>query len=363
MNSRRWVAWSATLAVALQACNNGPRRRDDAVDPSVYSSQEPATQALFQQARDHLAAGDVARGIEVLRRVVAQAPNFVRAHIAWQDAAKRAGGQELQAMVDHYAALSASGSVVAGYMKARLAETPYAQRNALEELLRQDPSFAWAHLSLARVTRRQGRFVPALEAYEAALVHDPSLHEARHERAQVLAELGRDAEAAIDYRAYLAVQPDDTTALRDFVTLLLYRLGRIDEAIELLARLEGRLPGDLSVRMDRAAALWRAKRLEESVGAYLSVLAEAPDSVRAAYNIGLIYYETAATDLPAQRVYWPRARAAFRWFLDNGAGGDGHDQFERTLGVPFRMERIAELLGPEPLRAVRLDDMRWPAKS
>jgi tetratricopeptide (TPR) repeat protein len=358
-----WLLFGLATA-GLAACNNGPRRRDDAVDPAVYSGQQdPAAMAKFEAARTQIERGDFPRGIELLREVVGKSPDFVRAHLAWQDAARRAGGQELQAMVDYYKALPEAGSPVPAYMKARLADTAYAQRNALEALLRKDPSFAWGHLSLARVTRRQGRFVPALEAYEAALVHDPQLHEARHERAQVLAELGREAESALDYRVYLAAQPDDIAALRDYVTLLLYRLGRIDEAIVLLAQLEAKLPRDPSVRMDRAAALWRARRLEESVGAYMAILVDAPDMVRAAFNIGLIYYEIAATDEATRRLYWPRARSAFRWFLDQGSGGDGHEQFERTLGVPFRMERITELLGPEPLRAVRLDDLRWPGKA
>ena len=51
---------------------------------------------------------------------------------------------------------SLGASVVADYMRARLADTSYAQGNALTEILRRDPSFAWAHLSLARVTRRHG---------------------------------------------------------------------------------------------------------------------------------------------------------------------------------------------------------------
>ncbi len=357
---RRW--WFVLLAL-VAACNTGPRRSDNAVDPLVYTRcQDPEGQAAWARAQTALARGDDAAAMPDLVLATVRCPDLVRAHLARQDAARRLGGAALAAMVEFYVALPPRNSPVPDYMKARLAETPYAQSNALQAIVAKDPSFAWAHLSLARVTRRQGRLLPALEMYEAALVNDSQLFEARRERAQVLAELGREAEAAIDYKTYLAAVPDDVAALRDYVSLLLYRLTRIDEANQLLVQLEAKLPGDLSVRMDRAAALWRSKQLPESVAAYLSILEQSPTTVRAAFNIALIYYEIAPTDEAAKRRYWPRARAAFRWFLDvGGAGSDGHEQFERMLGVPFRLDRIAELIGPEPPRAVRLDDLRWPA--
>lgn len=355
----RW-RWAVGLLV-LGACTTGPRRSDNAVDPAVYAvRQDPEGEAAWQRAQRALAAGDDQAALPDLRLVATRCPAFVRGHLAWQDAAGRVGGAARQAMVDFYLAMPDGASPVPAYCKARLAETSYAQSNALTAILAKDPSFAWAHLSLARVTRRQGRMLPALDMYAAAIVNDPQLHEARRERAQVLAELGREVEAAVDYKAYLESRPDDLEAVRDYVWLLLYRLGRNDEAMPWLGELEKKLPGDVTVRMDRAAALWRGGQLQASVEAYLAILRDAPSAMRAALNLGLLYYEVLPQNEAERRRYWPRARAAFRWFLDGGEPSDGHEQFERTLGVPFRMQRIAELLGPEPLEAVRLADMRWP---
>jgi hypothetical protein len=112
--------------------------------------------------------------------------------------------------------------------------------------------------------------------------------------------------------------------------------------------------------MDRAAAAWRANRIRDSVDGYLAILRDEPTAVRAALNLGLLYYEVLARSEADRRRFWPRARAAFRWFLDGRAPQDGFEQFERTLGVPFRMERIAALLGPEPLQAVQFADLEWP---
>jgi tetratricopeptide (TPR) repeat protein len=360
---RRLRPAHAALALALAACATGPRRADDAVDPAVYHTcQDPAGAAAWERARGALARGDDAAALPDLQATVRACPLLVRAHLAFQDAALRTGGAVEQQMIDYYTAL-AGPSPVPAYCRARLADTAYAQNNALQAILAEDPSFAWAHLSRARVTRNQGRLLPAIDMFAAAIVNDPELHEARHERAQVLAELGRDQEAAVDYRACLEHRPDDVGAMREYVALLIYRLGRASEADELLARLERLLPDDVGVRMDRAAALWRADRPRAAVDAYLAILAGDPRAVRAALNVGLLYYEVVPRTDAERARFWPRARAAFRWFLEGGddEAADGHEQFERTLGVPYRLARIAELLGPEPGGAVRLDELRWPA--
>jgi tetratricopeptide (TPR) repeat protein len=359
---RRIAAMGAlAFAAAVAGCTGGPQRRDDAVDPAIYEAcQDPDGAAAWARAQQALARGDDAAALPDLLVATRACPLLLRAHLAYQDVARRAGGAAAQAMVDFYTSLR-HPSPVPAYCRARLADTSYAQSNALRAILAEDPSFAWAHLSMARVTRRQGRLLPAVDTYQLAIVNDPRLHEARHERAQVLAELGREEEAAVDYKAYLEARPDDVGALRAYVALLLYRLNRTAEALPLLATLEARLPGDVGVRMDRAAALWRSGRTREAVDAYVAILADAPATTRAALNVGLLYYEIAPRNDAERARYWPRARAAFRWFLQGPEPTDGHEQFERTLGVPFRLERIAQLLGPAPEGSVQLEDLRWPA--
>lgn len=358
------AARTVCLAAALaSACSTGPRRIDDAVDPHVYAHiQDPECEAAWQRACAAIAKGDDTGALADLVLVARRCPDLVRAHLAYQDAARRLGGAAEQAMVDFYVQMPEGRTPVAAYCKARLPhQTAYAQFNALTAILARDPSFAWAHLSLARVERGRGRYLPSLDSYEAALVYDSQLFEARLERAQVRAELGRYAEAANDYRAYLASRADDVQAARDFVTLLLYRLGAVDEAMSLLDALEAKLPGDLTLRMDRAAALWRSRRARESAETYYKILCDAPQMRRAALNLGLLYYEVLAKDEAQRATFWPPARAAFRWFLNGNEPADGHEQFERMVGVPFRMANIADALGPEPLQAVKLDDMRWPS--
>ncbi|HEX6811104.1 MAG TPA: tetratricopeptide repeat protein [Planctomycetota bacterium] len=340
-------------------CATGPRPVDGAIDPRVYSiCQDPEGATAWQRAQQAMVRSDDDAALVDLRLCTQRCPDLVRAHLAYQDIARRKGGEVQQAMQDFYMQAPERDSPVPAYLKARLAETDYARRNALDAILVRDPSFAWAHLSRARVNRRQGRLLQAVDMFADAIVHDGALHEARLERAQVLAELGREEEAAVDYRAYLREVPGDLAATRAFVTLLLYRLGRVDEALPLLDRLEKEMPGSLSLRMDRAAASWR--RPKESIEAYLGILAVDPKMARALWNIGMLYYEVLPKNEADRRRYWPKARAAFRLFLDVVEPGDGHEHFERTLAVPYKLEVIAELLGPASGQAVSVDDLKWP---
>jgi tetratricopeptide (TPR) repeat protein len=317
--------------------------------------------AAWQQAREALARRDDTAALAALRQTVAACPDFVRGHRGYQDCAQRIGGEPLREMLAFYRALPSDTSPVAAYAKARLLATSYDQGQALQEILTREPAFAWAHLSKGRLSRRQGQLVQAIDSFESALAADPSLHEAVLERAQVLVEVGREEEAAVAYEDYLRRVGDDDVGKRAFLSLLLYQLGRIDRALELLADLEQRAPNDLDLRMDRAAAQWRARDPRAAIGTYLSVLSADPQHARAALNIGLLYYEVLART-PTERIaFWPKARLAFRRFLATSAGLDTDEEFERTFAVPYRLEVIAELLGPDPApagEAVDLDALR-----
>ena len=366
---------AAALVAALAACAAPPPPEGSApasqpcLDERALLAWRRAGKALGDAAAAAAAGnaaavgtGDAAALLD-LAVVVAGCPEFVRGHVAYQDVALRLGGPAEARMRAAYESAREDGSAREAYCKARLLPTAYAQSAAFDALLVRAPRFAWARLSQARIARSQGRLLAALDGLATALRDDPDLHEARRERAEALAELGRDGESAAEYRLYLAAVPEDRPATRDFVRLLLYRLGRVAEAEPLLGRLEAEAPNDLELRMDRAAVHWQNGDLERSATAYLSVLESSPATTRAALNLGLLYYEVApGRDDAAQLRFWPAARAAFRWFLDGPAPAGGFEQYERTLGVPFRLDRIARRLGAESPAYVQLSDMRWPPR-
>jgi len=323
----------------------------------------PAGRAAWGEARMALTRGDRPAALPHLIEATSNCPNLVRAHIAYQDIAREVGGDAEQAMVDFYVketeAAAKAGSPVPAYMRARLAETAYAQSNALDAILASHETFAWGHLSRGRVNRGQGRLSEALQNLDQAISLDDKLIEARLERAQVLVELGRDMEAAVEYRAYWDANPADTAAAREYLTLLLYRLeDHVDEASQLIDYLQ-RSDQSLALRMDRAAVLWRGGRADAAIEVYLEILEQDPKMARAALNIGLLYYEVVPKEEVDKIRYWPKARAAFQLFMQKSDPQDGHEQFERTWAVPYRLRRIGELLGPATVTPT-LELLRWP---
>lgn len=364
MRRRLYSLSLSSLVLLLASCEVPPG--GGSVVPSSYSECDDV-EAMDAWRRAKLLVG-LSRDTEALPLLVlatSKCPDLIRAHIAYQDVAKRLGGEHHQAMVDFYVQGSerASGgrSPVPAYLRARLAETAYAQSNALDKILASHANFAWGYLSLGRVNRGQGRLSEALRNYDKAIVSDSNLLEARLERAQVLTELGRDQESAVAYKSYVRQMPSDSAAVREYITLLLYRLGRVDEALLYLDLLAQRGETSLALRMDRAAALWRLNRLQAAVEIYLEILAAEPANARAALNIGLLYYEIVPKDEAAKLRYWPKARVAFELFLQGSEPADGHEQFERMWAVPHRLQRVRELLGPST-KAATIEALAWPKK-
>jgi tetratricopeptide (TPR) repeat protein len=350
---------AALVAILCAGCESGPRPIAGAVDPRRYTTcQDAEGRIAWENAVVALGRGDPAAALPLLQVALARCPDLVRAHRAYQDAARQLGGDAERAMLDYYRSLPDRDSPVPAYAKARLGTTSYSKATELRAILARDGSFAWAHWSLGRLDRRQGQLLQAIDSFEAAFVHDPTLLEARLERAEVLVELGRFEEAAVDYQSYLRGHPEDEAAARAYLALLLYRLGRVTEAEPWLQRLIANHPDDLSLRMDRAASQWRGGDPHGALATYVSVVAAKPDAARALLNIGLLYYEVLPSDEADRRRLWPKARAAFRWFLAVTAPLDGHEHFEQQLAVPYRLKLIDALLGPAEDRPPTIEDLR-----
>jgi tetratricopeptide (TPR) repeat protein len=353
---------AALVVAALQGCGApgaGSGRLPGAA-AGADRCDDPEALAAWREARGAIERGDDAAALPLLKLACQRCPDLVRAHCAYQDVARRLGGRAAEEMVAAYAAASGGGAPVPAYLRARLAETAYAQANDLKKILAEHPGFAWAHLSLARVNRGQGRLSESLGGFRLAARSDASLIEATLERGQVLAELGRGEEAAVAYQAYLAARPADDEAAREFVALLLYGLGRSEAALEWIGKLEASGDRSVALRMDRAAAYWRMGQPRAAAAGYLAVLADEPRNARAALNVGLLYYEIVPKDDAGRDRFWPGARAAFRMFLANTAASDGYEQFERTWAVPHRLRQIAERIGAAPEGPPTLPELRWP---
>lgn len=320
---------------------------------------DTAGAAAWQEALVLLQEGRDSAAIGLLRTVVERCPEVVMAHCYYQDAALLVGGEAAAAMRHYYAGLvDDAASPVPAYARARLLESSYARMQAIDQLLRRHPGFAWGHLALARINRSSGRLGDAVDSYRRVLLRHPKLYEAHLELAETLVELGRDAEAQLPYENYLRAVPNDRAAIRAFVQLLIYRLDRSAAALPWLERLLRDDPRDESAWMDLAALRWRAGDPAAALQLYLQVLEVRPDKALAALNIGYLHYDALPRSEADRKEHWPKARKAFLLFLQLTRPVEGHEYFEQLLAVPYRLKEIERLLGPDDGTAPTLADLR-----
>lgn len=352
----RWILLGIATACAAPVVMAPVDRQD----PQRFEScSDPEGRAAYEQALSRLQAGDDAGAVPLLQTVVSRCPEHVQAMAYYQDAAIHVGGETEAEMRSFYSRLGDDrDSPVPAFAKARLLESNFARKGAVDELLRRHPDFAWAWLAQGRLNRGIGRLQDAAESFQRAIARHPKLLPAHVELAECLTELGRTAEAQVAYENYLRAAPNDRGTALAYVQLVLYRLGQPDAARPWIERLLAEDPLDESVRMDLAACDWRAQRLDAALAGYLEVLQRRPDSARAALNIGYLHFDAFPQDEAQRRQHWPKARAAFQLFQQVVRPADGYDYFERTLAVPFRLKQIEALLGPSPERAPEWNDLR-----
>jgi tetratricopeptide (TPR) repeat protein len=107
---------------------------------------------------------------------------------------------------------------------------------ALREIIKEDPTFFPAHVSLGDVLQRQGSSEDARQVWRKAL--EASWNPVFLDRLESLSLSMANPQKALDlYREYMGDRPEDSV-LRFFFSRLLIRLEMVDEAIEQLRDLE-----------------------------------------------------------------------------------------------------------------------------
>jgi arylsulfatase A-like enzyme/Flp pilus assembly protein TadD len=137
---------------------------------------------------------------------------------------------------------------------------------------------------LATLLLREGRDAEAVRVLEA-LESPPPGYYAR--LAEIAAEHDNQPKAAEHYEAFLQRVPASTEARRALADLY-DELGRTEEAIGLYDELVAVDPEDMTLRVDRGAALQRVGRGEEAEADYRVALATDDGIPEAAFNLGLL---------------------------------------------------------------------------
>jgi tetratricopeptide (TPR) repeat protein len=314
--------------------------QDDTAPRRYETCADAEGQKALDEALVHLQAGHSQLALPLLRTVVERCPEHVPAHCLYQDTALAVGGAAEASMRSYYSAMPAIGSVVNSYVKARLLDSTWARKEALERIVRRDVNFYFAHLSLGRLLRTTNRLSDAVDSFRRALAGNGNLLAAHLELAETLVDWGRYAEAVTHYQNYLRGAPSDLAAARAYVQLLIYRLGRPDAAMPWIDRLLERDPGDEAVMMDKAAAFWRANKPEQALAIYLQVLERRPDQARAVLNVAFLHYDQLAHDDATKMAHWRKAGRAFLMFLRLVRPEEGMDYMEQLLAVPYRLNVI-----------------------
>ncbi|MCA8943022.1 MAG: tetratricopeptide repeat protein [Planctomycetes bacterium] len=341
--------------VALLGCQSGPSV--EPAKPEFEACDDAEALAAYQHARALVGQRRFLPAVPLLRRVVEACPEFVPGHVLYQDAAMEVGVEIEASMRGYYSSLPDDGrSPIVPYVRSRLTEEPSEKIPELDEAIARDRSFHLAYLDKAIALRAIGRTSEALDMLQHAVAAQPTCAAANKELAEVLAGLGRAEEAASRYAAYLALEPNDLPAKRAYVRLLVYSLGRLDQAEPWLADMLANDPNDVEALMDRAAIAWQRRRFDEASDHYHRVLAIDPGNSRAVLNLGNLYFDGFGAAESARPEYWPKAQAAYRYFLTMTEARDLHDTLDLHVFVPSRLERIARDVGPAPDQKPRLED-------
>lgn len=300
-----------------------------------------------------------------LRDLLTVCREFVPGHLLLIESSLGTDGEIEAATSEFYRAFVwPSGSAVRDLVTAKLARNDKDRLAALEAAIEKEPSFHFAWRELGELWGRNARQLKQIEAFERAVRSRPNDGLSNLGFARALRAAGRAEEAAPRFQEAIANlaanDPSRPAAEREYVALLLYELRQHGRAGELLDAMLTKSPDEISLWMDRAAADWLAGDRDRAAARYRQVLQRDPREVRAALNIGNLYFQRPERSEEEKRRDWPRARQAYRWFLEHAgeATVDGYDLIDQFLSVPCRLGVIDAALGALPRSAepARLSD-------
>lgn len=173
-------------------------------------------------ARDLILSGRLGEALPAARLEAEAKPDDLDAQERYYDLLMSLGMAEVAVELARRRLAEAGEDTAARYLYGRVVPTAAAARAAYNQVLRDDPSFARAHMGLGAVERAEGRFELAIAAYRMAIAGDPSLGEAWAGLIAALLSTGKtdealkasqDAMRAVPfesdaYIAYAVISPD-----------------------------------------------------------------------------------------------------------------------------------------------------------
>lgn len=214
----------ARCALSAALSQSGRYREAEAELASLESAGTLPAESFLDLVALRLRRADHDQAASMLRRVLSELPQTVRAHFLHADLARREGSAA-QALRDYRRAASCGGNGFAlwqglALLSVESAGTPEGRKAARRALaLQPNDSTSW-HVC-AEAERKQARWQAAAEGYRRSLAIDPRRIDALVHLGNSLDELDQRVAAAWFLRAALAIEPENVMALSNLATVLL----------------------------------------------------------------------------------------------------------------------------------------------
>lgn len=200
---------------------------------------------------------------------------------------------------------------------------------------------------------QRGDMSLAESSYRQALAQEPTNRDALQNLIAIALQ-AQDLPKAADWFALLVSAAPEEPSFVDNYAGLLFRLGRVDEALASYRRLLDQYPHQVTARYNYARLLRRAGRLEQAIFQYKVVLRDGIDRMEEVYtNIGVIRGELQQNDEArdaydrALRVNDEHVPALYNLALLEQECGDinaARDRFERILELdPAYSDALAQI--------------------
>lgn len=305
------------ISVNLESTGNGFQIWSETYDRTlddIFAIQDDIATRVVEELRNRLTgefAHEEAIGLEVAR--------------AFKGRATDPEAQRLMLLGRHYLDLTTN-------------ENTEKAIEYFQQALDIDPNFAlcWAELARAHAVRAGSSWVSPAKGFEAAreavdraLAIEPELAEAYALRGRVLAAHDRDLAAAeASYRRALELAPGSSSVL-DGACIMAYRMGRLDEAIDLNRQVLEKDPLSSAYWQNRGLICYVAERPVDAVKAFRRALEIAPSRSATASMLALALFDQGKTeDALAQAAaesdeFWRLwGTAILNWKIGNIAGAD-----------------------------------------
>jgi len=341
--SLRSLAARAGLALALSilaGCGGGSEPVEQAAAPAISPIEVEDRLAAAEQRFE---TGEVQDAWLIVRSLIEDAPDDARVHeMAGRVLFARAG--ERRKVGEHDAADDLVARAAAAY----------------DQAVRLDPDSAGLWHSAGMMRYEAGRSSDALDAFQRSQALDPARPKGAVFAAQVLIEQQRWDEAERTLDGALELEPDLPHALAS-LAVVHWRTGRIDSAVELVARARDHAPGDVGICLHQARILRADGQHRRALEKLLYLPAEERASLPVAEAIArgfhdldrpldaadawMAAFRAANADEATRRVAWRAAAGAAEALLEAG---------ERDrAAIWFRQARAAAPDAPEVLALER----------